>query len=161
LRHLADVRGFVLRRVRDRELSADLTAEVFAVALQTRLRFDPRRGNARGWLRAIASNKIVDCQRRRTAEDACHRRMGPGLLALEDDDLGRVDEIAAASDAIGSSAQLLAGLPADTRAAVAARVLDEREYPEIAAELGCSVSAARKRVSRGLTSLRVVLGEDR
>jgi RNA polymerase sigma factor (sigma-70 family) len=153
-RHLPAVLSFILRRIGDRELSADLAAEVFAAALQARSTFDPERGTARGWLCAIASNKIVDSHRRGQVDDACRRRLGVAAIALEDEDLNRVDEIAAASDAVGSPTRLLAGLPGKTRAAVAARVLDEREYADIAAELNCSEYVVRKRVSRGLASLR-------
>lgn len=160
-RYLPDVLSFVLRRVANRELSADLTAEVFAAALQARSTFDPQRGDARGWLCTIASNKIVDSHRRGRVEDACRRRLGMSAIALEDDDLRRVEEIAAASAAFGDSSQMLAALAPDVRAAVAARVLDEREYPDIAAELNCSESVVRKRVSRGLASLRSKLRENR
>jgi RNA polymerase sigma factor (sigma-70 family) len=49
---------------------------------------------------------------------------------------------------------LLARLPEEQRAAVRARILDERSYEEIAAELEISSLVARKRVSRGLARLR-------
>src|SRR6202035_3794226 len=42
-----------------------------------------------------------------------------------------------------------------------ARVLDEQGYDEIAAELECSESVVRKRVSRGLAALRTRLGATR
>jgi RNA polymerase sigma-70 factor (ECF subfamily) len=38
-------------------------------------------------------------------------------------------------------------------------ILDERSYPEIAAELRCSENVIRKRVSRGLARLRPLLEE--
>ncbi len=50
--------------------------------------------------------------------------------------------------------QLLDGLPADQREAIVARVLDEREYDDISRTLKCSEAVARKRVSRGLATLR-------
>lgn len=55
---------------------------------------------------------------------------------------------------------LLDELPAEQREAVRARVLDERTYPEIAAELRCSESVVRQRVSRGVRTMRRML-EDR
>jgi RNA polymerase sigma factor (sigma-70 family) len=55
--------------------------------------------------------------------------------------------------------RLLRGLPADQRDAVQARVVDERPHDEIAAELRCSQSVVRKRVSRGAQSIRVKLKE--
>jgi RNA polymerase sigma factor (sigma-70 family) len=49
---------------------------------------------------------------------------------------------------------LLDGLPDDQRAALIARVVDEREYEEIAKDLECSELVVRKRVSRALAALR-------
>ncbi len=50
--------------------------------------------------------------------------------------------------------RLLAGLPPDQREAVRARVLEDLDYRELAARLQVSPAAARKRVSRGLNTLR-------
>ena len=49
---------------------------------------------------------------------------------------------------------LLAELPPDQREAVRARVLEDLDYGELAARLRVSPAVARKRVSRGLHSLR-------
>jgi RNA polymerase sigma-70 factor (ECF subfamily) len=49
---------------------------------------------------------------------------------------------------------LLEQLPRDQADAIRARVLDDRPYPEIAAELQTSELVIRKRVSRGLATLR-------
>ncbi|MGO9498449.1 MAG: RNA polymerase sigma factor [Solirubrobacteraceae bacterium] len=49
---------------------------------------------------------------------------------------------------------MLDGLPAEQRDAVRARVIEGRGYDEIAADLRCSPSLVRKRVSRGLRRLR-------
>jgi RNA polymerase sigma-70 factor (ECF subfamily) len=45
-------------------------------------------------------------------------------------------------------------LPEEQRVAVRGRVLDERGYAELAAELSCSQSVVRQRVSRGLRTIR-------
>jgi RNA polymerase sigma-70 factor (ECF subfamily) len=55
--------------------------------------------------------------------------------------------------------ELLASLPAAERDAVRARVVDERTYASIAAEMRCSELVVRKRVSRGLARLRKKLKE--
>jgi RNA polymerase sigma-70 factor (ECF subfamily) len=52
-------------------------------------------------------------------------------------------------------------LPAEQRDAVLARVVDERPYPEIAAEMNCSELLVRQRVSRGLRQLRAQIKEPR
>jgi RNA polymerase sigma-70 factor (ECF subfamily) len=51
----------------------------------------------------------------------------------------------------------LSRLPADERTAVRARIVEERNYREIALSLGCSELVVRKRVSRGLARLRAEL----
>src|SRR6185437_12754654 len=50
--------------------------------------------------------------------------------------------------------ELMAELPDDQRRAVQGRVIEERDYPELARNLACSESVVRQRVSRGLRSLR-------
>src|SRR5215207_6900931 len=53
-RHVEDLVAFFMRRTRNAELAADLTAETFAAALVARARFDPGRGSASAWLFGIA-----------------------------------------------------------------------------------------------------------
>lgn len=148
------VLAFVHRRVKSPELAADLTAEVFAAALEQRISFDDSRGSARAWLCAIAANKIADSYRRGQVEDHSRRRIGLPPLDLDDDDVRRVEETVTAAEVIGNLDHLLATLPPDVRDAVNQRVLSEREYSAIAADLQCSESVVRKRVSRGLKRLR-------
>jgi RNA polymerase sigma-70 factor (ECF subfamily) len=56
--------------------------------------------------------------------------------------------------ASGPALELLEVLPDEQREAIEAHHLDDRGYPEIAADLRCSESVVRKRVSRGLAALR-------
>jgi RNA polymerase sigma-70 factor (ECF subfamily) len=65
------------------------------------------------------------------------------------------DEILERIEALdGRVLELLEGLPPLAREAVKARVVDERDYSDIARDLRCSEAVVRKRVSRGLTALR-------
>jgi RNA polymerase sigma-70 factor (ECF subfamily) len=157
-RHLPMVVAFLLRETRDRELTADLAAEVFAGAFLAAGRFRARgSGSAAMWLRGIAQNKLRESRRRGRVEDRARRRLGFEPDALDDADLARVDELADA----GQSAlvELLEGLPERQRRAVRLHVLEERSYPEIAAELRCSELVVRQQVSRGLRRLRSEIGE--
>jgi RNA polymerase sigma-70 factor (ECF subfamily) len=54
---------------------------------------------------------------------------------------------------------LVEELPRDQQEAVRARVVDERDYAEIATDLRCSEAVVRKRVSRGLGTMRARLEE--
>ncbi|HJZ35398.1 MAG TPA: RNA polymerase sigma factor [Solirubrobacterales bacterium] len=153
-RHERIVLRFLMSRCRDAELTADLTAETFARALEAAGRFDGARAggtSALPWLLAIAHNTLITSLRRGVVAEDARRRLGCEPLALDDDDLARVERQASPEVPL---AELLGGLPDELREAVVARVLDERDYEEIAAELGCSKQVVRKRVSRALTRLR-------
>jgi RNA polymerase sigma factor (sigma-70 family) len=141
----------------NRELAADLSAEVFAAALQSAARYDPEKGPALAWLLGIARNKLLESRRRGRVESAARRRLGIVPVALGDEDLARVEELSSLDDAVLS---LVQELPGDQRDAVLARVVEDRSYQELAGELRCSPAVARKRVSRGLHTLRARM-EDR
>jgi RNA polymerase sigma-70 factor (ECF subfamily) len=135
----------------DRELAADLSAEVFAAALLSCRRYRPEAGSVGAWLLGIAHNKLRESRRRRRIEDSARRKLGLEPYELTDADLERVDELVGMEDRI---AELVADLPAEQRTAVIERVVNERSYEEIAADLSCSESVVRQRVSRGLRTLR-------
>lgn len=143
--------GFFVRAVGRGEVAADLTAETFAQALTSHHRYDPELGTAAAWLFGIARNVLARSRARGQVEDRARRTLGVGVLALDDETIERIEALAGEEQAI----RLLEELPADQRDAVKARILDERDYAEIAAELQCSESVVRKRVSRGLARLRV------
>jgi DNA-directed RNA polymerase specialized sigma24 family protein len=77
-RHLPAMLGFFLRRTRDRELTADLTAEVFAAALIAAGRYRPGERPALAWLYGIAAHKLTDSRRRGRVQDACARPRASG-----------------------------------------------------------------------------------
>lgn len=153
-RHLAMVVGWYARRT-DPELAADLTAEVFAAVLIAASRYQPTHDSAAGWLLGIARNVLGHSARRGQVDARARQRLGASPLTVEDDDLARVVELA--DDQASSVKALLASLPVDERLAVRARVIDERDYDEIARSLGCSEMVIRKRVSRGLARMRARL----
>jgi RNA polymerase sigma-70 factor (ECF subfamily) len=154
-RHLPLVVGWCLRRTGDPELAADLTAEVFAAVLVSAARYAPAHDSAAGWLLGIARNVMGHSVRRGQVDARARQLLGAGALSLGEDDLTAVLELANAHEE--SAAELLEGLPLGERDAVRARVIQERDYPEIAHQLGCSEMVVRKRVSRGLARLRAGL----
>lgn len=160
-RYRRPVLQFFLARLREPELAADLTAEVFAAALVASRRYEPGRVSARSWLYAIAQHKLVDSLRRGRVADKARRKLEMGPVGLEDEDLARIEELAGLPLPPGGALELLADLPKDMREALTARIFDEREYGEIARELQCSELVVRKRVSRGLSRLRERFEEER
>src|SRR3954470_9786039 len=153
-RHAEPLLGFFARRTGDPELAADLCAETFAAALASRRRYRPELGNATGWLYGIASKKLADAQRRGYAERRARRRLGMERIDLSDDDIARIESLGEAEHAT----LLVDDLAADQREAIVAHVVDERSYEEIASELHTSEAVVRKRVSRGLATVRHMIG---
>lgn len=153
-RHVDAVLAYLRRRVESPELALDLTAETFATAIVEAHRFRGD-GAVAAWLYGIARNKLLESLRRGRVEDAARRKLEADPLLVTDADLSEVE--ARAVDGAGELERQLAGLPTETRAALLARVVDERSYDEIAADLDCSEQLVRQRVSRGLKRLRAAM----
>lgn len=154
-RHLAAVLRFLLRETGDREVSADLAAEVFAAVFLSAKRYRDEGGSAWPWVRGIAQNKLRESRRRGRVEDRARRKLGLEPEALDDADLARVDELASSRGAVA----LVDELPERQRKAVHARIVEERDYADIAGELECSEMVVRQQVSRGLSRLKDRLRE--
>jgi RNA polymerase sigma factor (sigma-70 family) len=150
-RYEAAIVGFMVRRVADPELGADLASETFAAALSAAHRYRAIGETAAPWLFTIAHNTLRASLRRGRVEASARQRLGIREPVAYDDHALEAIEAAAADDRL---VELLERLPADQRAAIRARVLDERDYREIAASLQTSELVVRKRVSRGLAALR-------
>jgi RNA polymerase sigma-70 factor (ECF subfamily) len=152
-RHEQRIVAYFRQRVASAELAADLTAETFAAALLAHSRYRPAKGPAVGWLFGIAHNILRMSFRRGQVEQRARRQLAMPPLDLTDELIERIDSLR------GDANAALAQLPDDQRRAIEARVLDERDYAAIGRELRCSPSVVRKRVSRGLQTLRHRLEE--
>lgn len=149
-RHETATLRYFARRAGDSELALDLCAETFAAALQSSGRFRPGPEPARAWLFGIARNTLAMSLRRGRVERRARLRLSMPRLEADDELLERVEALAMHA----SVEDLVADLPSDQREALLARVVDDREYADIAAQLECSEAVVRKRVSRGLRLLR-------
>jgi RNA polymerase sigma factor (sigma-70 family) len=160
-RHGEAVFRYMLSRTRSAEDAAELSAEVFAAALQSSRRYRSTGAPARAWLFAIANHKLADSRRRGRIADVARRRLGVEPLALDDAALERAEELADLPLAGEGLEALVRDLPDGEREAVLARVVDEQSYAEVADRLGVSAPAARQRVSRGLARLAFWAREDK
>jgi RNA polymerase sigma factor (sigma-70 family) len=115
------------------EIAADLTAETFARALESVAVYDPARGRADQWLFGIARNVLGESYRRGRVEAASRQRLGLPRLVLDDEAIETIARIGSGGREDASVA--LAELPDEQRRAIEARVLQERDYAEIAREL--------------------------
>jgi RNA polymerase sigma-70 factor (ECF subfamily) len=154
-RHERAVFSYLFRRTRDAELAADLSAETFARALLAAGRFQDGPDPAIAWMLGIARNVLGHSLRRRQVDDRARRKLRMAPLVLEDSTLAALERLHAHDLLSGA----LERLPKAQAQAVRARIVDERDYDEIAADLRTSQAVVRQRVSRGLAELRRQLGD--
>jgi RNA polymerase sigma-70 factor (ECF subfamily) len=89
-------------------------------------------------------------------DEAARRRLGMPIRSYELD-FEAIEERLAAGELRGELESALASLPKEQRDALRLRVVGELPYQEVAAELGCSETAARLRVMRALGRLARLL----
>jgi RNA polymerase sigma-70 factor, ECF subfamily len=134
--------------------SLDLVGELFARAWVARKRFrDPGGGGAAPWLFGIARNLAASQRRHGRIEARARRRLRIDPIEEPDASEGipeRVDAIATRDDLV----RAFRALPEQQRHAVRLRVVDGLGYPDIALQLNCTETTARKWVSLGLRFLR-------
>lgn len=149
-----DVNAYFARRTLDADLALEMTAETFSRAFEHRRQF--RGSNAaqeQAWLYAIARNLLARYHRRGKLETEAMKRLGVQVRPLSDIDLERIEELAGVEQLRRHVHGALDRLPQAQAWAVEQRVIHERGYEDIAAELDVSQDVIRARVSRGLRSL--------
>lgn len=148
--------GHLVRRLRRPELAADVMGEAFARALLV-VKDDraelPRAPAA--WLFTVAMNLVRDSARSSRVEVTARARLGVERLVLDDDDIERILDIAAAHDLSRDVREHISELEWE---ALSARAVEEQPYTVIAEQLQCSEAVVRKRVSRARSQLRAAFG---
>ena len=157
-RYQGSLMAFLMRHTRAPDVAQDLVAESFAIAYSKAARFDPGRGDGRRWLFGIARIAMLASNRLGGVEDATRRKVGMATRGYSDEAWeqaeARVDS--SMSDVVAG----LDDLSDDERAAVVARVIQDRDYAEIARMQDASEEAIRQRVSRGLRKLGKLVGRE-
>jgi RNA polymerase sigma-70 factor (ECF subfamily) len=152
-RHVAAVIRFAASRGLDADAAADVVGDTFMGALKSRARYAPVQETARLWLLTIAARRIADVHRRQGLERRRHQRLKTEMVVLTQADRDGYRHAVESGDGL----EVLADLPAVQQQAIRARVIEGREYAEIAEALGLSQPATRQHVSRGLARLRNLL----
>jgi RNA polymerase sigma-70 factor (ECF subfamily) len=111
-------------------------------------------GSFRAWVFAVLRTAVKDCWRKRG-------RQLPSALLREDTPQQAASRAEPDLDLILAVREAIAGLPESARQVVQLRDLEgERNYEEIAGELGITVGAARVRHSRAIAQLAESLTSD-
>jgi RNA polymerase sigma factor (sigma-70 family) len=149
--------AFCYRRTGDPEASLDLVAETFAIAYQKRHRYRDRGRPVGAWLYGIAARELAAYRRRQRVELRACQRLAVAVPPLDDTSLERIEELVDAAQWRTALGEALAQLTTAERDAIRLRVIEQLDYPTVAARLRCSEQAARARVHRGLTRLATTL----
>lgn len=153
-RYARGILAFHAGRTHEPDVAADLTSETFAAALIAAPAYRALTPSAGPWLFGIARRKLADARRAGGVERRARERLGMRALLVTEDDLDRIHALADLARGGSPALEELDRLAPAQREAVRARILDEREYPEIARGLSCSEAVVRQRVSVGLRALR-------
>jgi RNA polymerase sigma factor (sigma-70 family) len=142
---------FFARNTYDIEAARDLVSETFAQAYAGRHRV--RRDDPRAWLYGIARHELSHYVRHGIASRKAVARLGIQLPAVSEDDYERVIALAGLREMRAGIAAAFDDMDELHRDALRLRVIDERDYRDVARELGVSEQTARARVSRALRRL--------
>lgn len=146
-----DIFVFLVRRTFDVDVARELTAETIAQAFECRGQFRGQTdAEAAAWLYGIARHQLGRYSRNGIIHRKAVERLGIEIPAATEDDHKRIIELAGLAELRRTVADAFSTLPAEQRAALQLRVIDERAYREVAASLGISEETARARVSRAL-----------
>ena len=152
-RHAEALLAFFARRTLDPEIAAELTAETFAQAFASRIRFERRGAGASAWLYAIGRHQLARFYRTGRVEAAARRKIGLPPRELSESDYERIEELIDFEGRRGVIRDSFSELPEAQREAITLRVIEGRPYREVARLLSCTEQVARARVSRALRGL--------
>jgi RNA polymerase sigma-70 factor, ECF subfamily len=144
------VYAYVVKRVRDRAETEDVTAEVFHQALANLKRFEWRGIPFAAWLFRIAANLITDRWQKsgREVNDDCE-------IESAQTEPGRITP--AEIEAVERRAtlfRLVDTLPVEQRRVVVLRFVEEKSIKEVAQEIRKTEGAVKQLQFRALSSLR-------
>lgn len=157
-RHVAELVRFLQSAGAAPEVAWDVAQETFArlLARGFRGRLAPD-ASAWPWLAVTSRNLLRDWQCRGRADERARRRIGVAIIGGGEDELedalGRLDTAQRRAH-IGEA---LESLPPAQHEAVIGRVVDEKDYAMLAEDTYESEQTIRRRVSRGLRSMRTLI----
>ncbi len=140
-RRQSGVFRFALEMSGSEALAEDVVQEVFLALMRDPRGYDPARGSVTGFLYGIARNHVLRRLDRRWIERAPPIEE-PAAPEQPETDLARNELIASVRAAV-------LALPVHYREVVVLCDLEEADYAEAAAALGCAVGTVRSRLHRG------------
>jgi len=142
------------------EAAEDITQEVFLALLREDSGYDPERGTLSGYLFGIARKLVLRNLERGRSDVPLETEIddaSPRQLAVIDDPLAGM----AHNEAIEALRRAVQALPRRYREVVVLCDLEEVDYADAAAALGCPIGTVRSRMHRARALLLEKLNQDR
>ena len=149
-RHFLVIFRFILRRARDRQLTADLTQQTFLKAMLALPRYEPRGHPFKAFLYRIALNELRMHWRKR-------KELVIDLSYAEARGLSEEMGLPGSDEDMRRLALALARLDPEKARLIELRFMDGLSYAELGAVLGIAEDAAKMRTHRVLASMRIYL----
>jgi RNA polymerase sigma-70 factor (ECF subfamily) len=151
----AQVFGWTLRILRDRQEAEEATVDVFSQVWRQARSYDASRGTVSAWILTLARSRAIDHLRSRQRRG---RHEGPAerLDAVAD---GGADPLSATvgADRAARVRKALLALPADQRKVIEAAFFGGLSHTEVAEALGQPLGTVKTRIRNGLATLRRTL----
>ncbi|MGI9528202.1 MAG: RNA polymerase sigma factor [Acidimicrobiia bacterium] len=155
--YAAHVNGVALGILKDRDLAADVTQEVFVRLWERHHRYDSTRGSLRSFLQMDSHGRSIDLLRSRRAaqarELADHRKQASTPAA-------GTEELAMTSATSSTVRSALMSLPDEQRTPVALAYFDGYSYREVAEVLDVPEGTIKSRIRTGMRRLQLALGNE-
>jgi RNA polymerase sigma-70 factor, ECF subfamily len=151
------VNGVALGILRDRDLAADITQQVFVRLWERSDRYEVRRGSLKSFLQMDAHGRSIDLLRSRRA--AAARDLAEHSRATSSHEPG-TEELAMAEVTSSTVRSALMNLPDDQRTPIAMAFFDGYSYRDVADILGVPEGTIKSRIRTGMRRLQLALGAE-
>ena len=151
------VNGVALGILKDRDLAADVTQEVFVRLWNRHDRYDSTRGSLKSFLQMDAHGRAIDLLRSRRAADA--RELRDEQLRASEHSAG-TEELAMSAMVANDVRAALMSLPEEQRTPIAMAYFDGYSYRDVAEQLGVPEGTVKSRIRAGMKRLQLALGTE-
>lgn len=147
-KHFESIYRFIYRRINDKEITSDITSEVFLKAMISLSTYDFNKGPFLSWLYCIARNLLIDEFRKNKIRRVINIRTEKLIDVIEEI---KIDHLEAFLEKLPS---IIAKLDEQDLFLVEMRFFEQRPFKEIAAIVGSSEPAVKMKLYRVLEKIK-------
>lgn len=152
--YAADIFKYLARRLGDQN-AADVTAEVFRLAIEGRTRYDPSRGmGVRPWLYGIAANLIRSHYRKEERQRRALKRLTWSAVPSGGFEFDDVDERLVTAEQLPIVLTVIDELSIEDRETLLLSVWEGLSHAEVAVALGIPEGTVKSRLNRVRKKIR-------